>query len=162
MKGIRGDGKTRTKYPDYTETASGVQYKDVKVGAGEMPKDGERVVIDWEGYTIGYYGRIFQKKNSVQGGAFAEDPGFYRFVLGTNSLVPGLEEGIKGMKPGGVRQIVVPPGPLSYPEDDSPHKRYASFSIFSSALHSSTFVPPPPPPSSPSPSPSPPRWIILF
>jgi len=123
MKGIRGDSKTRTKYPDYTETASGVQYKDVKAGAGEMPKDGERVVIDWEGYTIGYYGRIFQKKNSVQGGAFAEDPGFYRFVLGTNSLVPGLEEGIKGMKPGGVRQIVVPPGPLSYPEDDSPHKR---------------------------------------
>lgn len=47
MKGIRGDGKTRTRYPDYAETASGVQYKDVKVGSGETPKDGERVVIDW-------------------------------------------------------------------------------------------------------------------
>lgn len=76
-----------------------------------------------EGYTIGYYGRIFQKKNSVQGGAFAEDPGFYRYVLGTKSLVPGLEEGIKGMQPGGLRQIVIPPGPQSYPDDDSPHKR---------------------------------------
>lgn len=47
MKGIRGEGKTKTKYPDYTETASGIQYKDVKVGSGDTPKDGERVVIDW-------------------------------------------------------------------------------------------------------------------
>uniref|UniRef100_A0A7S0VSM8 peptidylprolyl isomerase n=1 Tax=Hemiselmis tepida TaxID=464990 RepID=A0A7S0VSM8_9CRYP len=116
-------GKTVSRYPDYVSTESGLQYKDAKQGKGESPGDGDRVVIDWEGYTIGYYGRIFQKKNSVVGGAFADDPGYYRFVLGTGSLLPGLEEGIKGMKPGGVRQIVVPPGPLNYPIDDSGHKR---------------------------------------
>ena len=26
---------------------------------------GDRVVIDWEGYTIGYYGRPFQTRNKV-------------------------------------------------------------------------------------------------
>mmetsp|Transcript_38175 Transcript_38175/g.95535 ORF Transcript_38175/g.95535 Transcript_38175/m.95535 type:complete len:287 (-) Transcript_38175:181-1041(-) len=117
------EGKTVKKYPDFVSTDSGLQYKDAKQGSGNTPNDGDRVVIDWEGYTIGYYGRIFQKKNSVVGGAFADDPGYYRYVLGTGSILPGLEEGIKGMKPGGVRQIVVPPGPLNYPADDSGHKR---------------------------------------
>ena len=31
----------------------GVQYKDVKVGSGETPDKGDRVVYDWEGFTIG-------------------------------------------------------------------------------------------------------------
>jgi hypothetical protein len=31
----------------------GVQYKDVKVGSGETPEKGDRVVYDWEGFTIG-------------------------------------------------------------------------------------------------------------
>uniref|UniRef100_A0A6U4NEY8 peptidylprolyl isomerase n=1 Tax=Hemiselmis andersenii TaxID=464988 RepID=A0A6U4NEY8_HEMAN len=116
-------GKTVARYPDFTSTPSGLQFKDAKQGTGSSPSDGDRVVIDWEGYTIGYYGRIFQKKNSVVGGAFADDPGYYRFVLGSGSLLPGLDEGIRGMKPGGVRQIVVPPGELNYPADDSGHKR---------------------------------------
>ena len=28
---------------------------------------GDRVVVDWEGYTIGYYGRPFQTRNKVRG-----------------------------------------------------------------------------------------------
>jgi FKBP-type peptidyl-prolyl cis-trans isomerase len=55
MPGLQGKdyGKTTTKYPDFTATESGVQYKDVKVGSGETPQKGDRVVYDWEGYTIG-------------------------------------------------------------------------------------------------------------
>ena len=48
--------------------------------------------------------------------------GFERFVVGSGSIVPGLEEGIMGMTVGGVRQIVVPPE-LSYPADDPSHER---------------------------------------
>jgi len=62
-----------------------------------------------EGYTIGYYGRIFKAKNGVKGGAFDADTEFERFVIGSGTVVPGLEEGILGMTVGGVRQIVVPP-----------------------------------------------------
>ena len=36
--------------------------------------------------------------------------------------MPGLEEGIRGMSVGGVRQIVVPPD-LGYPLDDPPHDK---------------------------------------
>jgi len=49
MPGLKGKnyGKTTTKYPDYTSTERGVQYKDVKVGTGPTPKKGDRVVYDW-------------------------------------------------------------------------------------------------------------------
>lgn len=75
-----------------------------------------------EGYTIGYYGRIFKAKNGVKGGAFADDTEFERFVVGAGVLVPGLEEGILGMSVGGVRQIVVP-ADIGYPLDDPSHEK---------------------------------------
>lgn len=75
-----------------------------------------------EGYTIGYYGRIFKAKNGVKGGAFADDTEFERFVVGGGTVVPGLEEGILGMSVGGVRQIVVP-ADIGYPLDDASHEK---------------------------------------
>ena len=35
-------------------------------GTGKSPVKGDRVVVDWEGYTIGYYGRPFQTRNKVE------------------------------------------------------------------------------------------------
>jgi FKBP-type peptidyl-prolyl cis-trans isomerase len=37
----------------FMRVCAGVQYKDVKVGSGETPEKGDRVVYDWEGFTIG-------------------------------------------------------------------------------------------------------------
>lgn len=56
-----------------------------------------------------------------QGGAFDKDLDYSRTVLGSGQLVKGLECALKGMKPGGVRQVLVPYGPLSYPRDDLAH-----------------------------------------
>ena len=47
-------GKTKMRFSDYTLTESGLQYKDLREGEGPSPKKGDRVVIDWDGYTIGY------------------------------------------------------------------------------------------------------------
>ena len=30
-----------------------VQYKDLREGAGPPPQEGAKVVVDWDGYTIG-------------------------------------------------------------------------------------------------------------
>jgi FKBP-type peptidyl-prolyl cis-trans isomerase len=46
-------GKPRTIYPDFVQKSSGLQYKAVQEGSGLTPVRGDRVVIDWEGYTIG-------------------------------------------------------------------------------------------------------------
>ncbi|KAI8526743.1 hypothetical protein RHMOL_Rhmol12G0019700 [Rhododendron molle] len=117
---IRGKdyGKTKMRYQDYTETESGLQYKDLRVGSGPTPKVGETVVVDWDGYTIGYYGRIFEARNKTKGGSFeGEDKEFYKFRVGSQQVIPAFEEAIAGMALGGIRRIVVPPE-LGYPDND--------------------------------------------
>jgi hypothetical protein len=56
------------EYPDFAQSDEGWSYKDVKVGSGESPKTGDRVVYEWSGYTIGYFGRPFEAKGYVSGG----------------------------------------------------------------------------------------------
>ena len=46
-------------------TDSGLQYKDLRDGSGGVAKDGARVTVDWDGYTLGYYGRPFEARNKV-------------------------------------------------------------------------------------------------
>ncbi|EWM25288.1 Peptidyl-prolyl cis-trans isomerase, FKBP-type [Nannochloropsis gaditana] len=125
MPGIegRGYGKPRTKYPDFSQTPSGLQYKDVREGKGNSPTVGDRVVMDWEGYTIGYYGRPFEAKGKTKGGAFdSADKEYLRFVLGKTPMIPALEEALQTMKPGGIRQVIVP-AELGYPVNDPGHDR---------------------------------------
>ncbi|CAI9093094.1 OLC1v1028509C1 [Oldenlandia corymbosa var. corymbosa] len=120
MPALRGKdyGKTKMRYPDYVETNSGLQYKDLRVGDGPTPKIGETVVVDWDGYTIGYYGRIFEARNKTKGGSFeGSEKEFYKFKIGSDEVIPAFEEAVSGMSPGGVRRIIVPPE-LGYPDND--------------------------------------------
>jgi hypothetical protein len=49
---------------------------------------------------------------------------FSRTVLGSEKIVKGLECAMTSMKPGGIRQILIPYGALGYPEgDDASHER---------------------------------------
>ncbi|XP_022972139.1 peptidyl-prolyl cis-trans isomerase FKBP19, chloroplastic [Cucurbita maxima] len=120
MPALRGKdyGKTKMKYPDYTETESGLQYKDLRMGEGPSPKVGDTVVVDWDGYTIGYYGRIFEARNKTKGGSFeGDDKDYFKFRLGSQQVIPAFEEAVSGMALGGIRRIIVPPE-LGYPEND--------------------------------------------
>lgn len=103
------------QYDDFIKDPDGWSYRDVSVGTGVTPKEGDRVVYEWSGYTIGYFGRPFQAKGGPTGGAFDKEIDFSRTVIGSKTIVTGMESGIKSMKVGGIRQIIVPYGPLSYP-----------------------------------------------
>lgn len=114
-------GKPRTYYPDFTQGDNGLQYKVVKVGDGPSPVPGDKVSIDWEGYTIGYYGRPFQTRNKVKGGAFdSTQTDYFRFVVGDGSAIAAIDKGLQFMKEGGITQIVIP-AELGYPVGDSDH-----------------------------------------
>jgi hypothetical protein len=120
MPALRGKdyGKTKMRYADYVQTDSGLQYKDLRPGAGPAPKIGSTVVVDWDGYTIGYYGRIFEARNKAKGGSFEGDQkGYFRFKLGSQEVIPAFEEAVATMQVGGVRRIIVPPD-LGYPDND--------------------------------------------
>lgn len=112
-------------YEDFTKVeGEGWQYKDVKIGTGDVILEtGDRAVFDWSGYTIGYFGRPFQAKGGPTGGAFDKDLDYARTVMGSGTMVPGLEKSLMTMKPGGVRQVIVPYGPLSYPPNDLEHEK---------------------------------------
>eukprot|EP00976_Prorocentrum_cordatum_P001966 39239-Prorocentrum_minimum.AAC.3 len=54
LPALRGKdyGKPVAIYPDYVLTESALQYKDLRIGAGEQPKAGDRVVCDWDGKSL--------------------------------------------------------------------------------------------------------------
>lgn len=69
------------RYSDYVSTNSGLQYQDLVEGSGPRPSNGQTVVVDWAGVTIGYYGRPFEARNKAKGGAFTgEEKNFFRYV----------------------------------------------------------------------------------
>ncbi|GAB5366025.1 hypothetical protein AAMO2058_001108900 [Amorphochlora amoebiformis] len=117
LKG-KGYGKTRMRFSDYTQTPTGLQYQDLRVGQGKSPLKGDECVIDWSGYTIGYYGRPFEARDKAKGGDFTGDEKeLYRLILGENKVIPAFEEALQGMKEGGIRRIIVPVE-LGYPDND--------------------------------------------
>eukprot|EP00877_Chromochloris_zofingiensis_P001099 jgi/Chrzof1/10990/Cz05g19230.t1 len=120
MEALKGKdyGKSRMKYGDYTQTASGLQFQDLRDGSGESPQPGDTCIVDWDGYTIGYYGRPFEARNKAKGGSFTGDNKEYlRFVLGQHDVIPAFEEAVAGMKVGGIRRIIVPVE-LGYPDNN--------------------------------------------
>ncbi|KAL3931264.1 MAG: hypothetical protein SGPRY_001196 [Prymnesium sp.] len=116
----KGYGKEAMTYSDFNKATNGLLYKDGKLGSGSSPQIGDRVVVDWTGYTIGYFGRPFETKKLKE--LDAKDDEFLRFEVGRGAVIPALEQGIMGMTEGGVRQLVVPPE-LGYPADDPSHDR---------------------------------------
>ena len=75
-----------------------------------------------------------------QGGAFDKELDYARAVLGSGSVVKGLELAMLDMKPGGVRQVLVPYGDLGYPADDGGHERVGPKPTTFSGLRALNFV----------------------
>ena len=103
-----------SQQPGYEVLPSGLQVKDAKIGAGAAAQTGDRIVYEWEGYTIGYFGRPFEMKQGAKGGDFSGERDYARFVVGRGEVIPAVEEGVLGMREGGVRQLVFPPE-IGYP-----------------------------------------------
>jgi FKBP-type peptidyl-prolyl cis-trans isomerase len=114
-----------TPFADFTLTKSGLQYKDLEPGTGErVATKGSKVVVDWAGVTVGYYGRIFEARNKSKGGSFTGDEKDYlRITVGDPKVIPAFNEALEGMKVGGIRRILVPPE-VGYPDPKSGFKGY--------------------------------------
>ncbi|KAG2443665.1 hypothetical protein HXX76_002014 [Chlamydomonas incerta] len=83
----------------YQVAPSGLIYKDFEEGTGSLPLDGQEVVFNYTGYN---------ESGSVIDTSFRQGrPAQTR--LGVNGMIPGFELGVKTMKPGGKRRIIVPP-----------------------------------------------------
>jgi FKBP-type peptidyl-prolyl cis-trans isomerase len=88
---------TPTSNPVVT-TASGLQYIDVKVGEGAEAKAGGTVTVHYTGWLVN--GTKFDSSRD-RGQPFS-------FPLGAGRVIKGWDEGVAGMKPGGVRKLIIP------------------------------------------------------
>lgn len=108
---------------DGVKTDSGLQYWDIRVGTGEVAKEGSRVRVHYTGWLT--TGKKFD--SSVDAGK----P--FDFTIGNGEVIKGWEEGVAGMKVGGKRQLRIPPelayGAEGYPGGTIPPNATLIFDI---------------------------------
>ncbi len=79
-------------------TASGLQYEDITVGTGAEAKAGMSVEVHYVGTLTD--GKKFDSSRD-SGRKFS-------FPLGAGRVIKGWDEGVAGMKIGGVRKLIIP------------------------------------------------------
>jgi FKBP-type peptidyl-prolyl cis-trans isomerase len=90
-------GPTKVTGPG-TKTPSGLTYWDIKQGTGPVAVAGHKVKVDYTGWLTN--GKKFD--SSVGSGKPFE------FTLGAGEVIKGWDEGVAGMKVGGMRQLKIP------------------------------------------------------
>ena len=80
-------------------TASGLKYTDTTVGTGAEAKPGQTVSVHYTGWLTD--GKKFDSSKD-RGQPFT-------FPLGGGRVIKGWDEGVAGMKVGGVRRLTIPP-----------------------------------------------------
>ena len=105
----------------YQVTPEGLIYKDYVVGSGVEPQDGQQVTFDYTAYN--------ESAAVIDSSYRKGQPASTR--LGIAGMIPGFELGIKTMKPGGKRRIIVPPelGPPVGPSTFFSAKQFEVFDV---------------------------------
>ena len=92
-----------------TKTTSGLYIQDLPVGMGDEATSGATVTVHYEGWLPN--GTKFDSSRD------RNDP--FSFLLGAGRVIQGWDEGVAGMRVGGIRKLVIPPG-LAYGVGGSP------------------------------------------
>lgn len=88
--------------------SSGLMYRDLKVGDGDVCPEGAKVVMDYSGWLTD--GTMFDS---------SWKPGREPLDMSLRQLIKGWQQGVPGMKVGGIRKLVIPPS-LAYGQRGSP------------------------------------------
>lgn len=82
-----------------TRTSTGLYYQDLEPGDGPAAVAGQEVAVLYRGWLAD--GTLFDQR---------QDPANpFRFPLGAGWVIAGWDEGVAGMRPGGLRRLVIPP-----------------------------------------------------
>ena len=98
------DGPVLTDDEQFTTTASGLRYRDLREGDGATAKEGDVVEVHYTGWLTD--GKQFDSSRS-------EGRKAIKYPLSKDYFILGWVEGISGMRVGGHRKLVIP-GELGY------------------------------------------------
>jgi len=108
----------QTKLPD-EEVVGELQISDIKPGTGDEATDGKKVTM--------HYTATLHDGTKFDSSLDRATP--FSFTLGSGLVIAGWDIGVKGMKVGGVRKLVIPP-----------HLAYGSRSVASVIPPNATLV----------------------
>lgn len=104
LRSVEFDPSLGVDLSTFTELPSGVFYKDVTVGEGAPVAVGSNVDLGVQGWlSDGLEVQPWYMPRNVR--------------IGSGQIIPGLEEGMVGMRVGGERRMVVPPH-LAHEDDN--------------------------------------------
>ena len=89
---------TEISEDDFTVTDSGLKYYDIVEGDGAEATSGSSVTVDYTGWLT----------DNVKFDSSLDRGVPFPFTLGTGAVIPGWDEGVAGMKVGGIRQLIIP------------------------------------------------------
>ena len=89
-----------TAAEDMLATGMGIQYRDLQPGTGEHAETGDVATIHFTGWLEEHGRQIYNTRS--------QRPEPVAFVIGTDRVMQGWNEGVIGMRPGGRRLVKVP------------------------------------------------------
>jgi peptidylprolyl isomerase len=104
-----GRGKPKVTVPEGAPPKKLV-VKEIDKGTGAEAKKGDEV-------TVQYVGVNYKRGDQFDASWDRHEP--FSFTLGAGMVIPGWDQGIEGMKVGGRRELIIPPG-LAYGQSGSP------------------------------------------
>lgn len=115
---------TEISEEDFTITESGLKYYDIVEGDGAEATSGSTVTVDYTGWLT----------DNVKFDSSLDRGVPFPFTLGTGAVIPGWDEGVAGMKVGGIRQLIIP-AELGYGEFGSGTIPPGATLVFEVELH---------------------------
>jgi len=80
-------------------TDSGLKFEDTTVGSGAVASQGQTVSVHYTGWL----------ENGTKFDSSKDRNEPFEFKLGAGQVIRGWDEGVAGMKIGGVRRLTIPP-----------------------------------------------------
>jgi len=88
------------KDPDLLPVDPSLKIEDVKVGTGQTAKPGRLAYVKYKGTLLN--GTVFDSNTAPD-----KDP--FAFQVGGSQVIRGWDQGVQGMKVGGIRKLEIPP-----------------------------------------------------
>jgi FKBP-type peptidyl-prolyl cis-trans isomerase FkpA len=99
--------------PSPVDTVNSLESEDLKAGTGAPIAAGQQAVVQYTGWL---YDASTADKKGKEFDSSANSGQPFRFVIGGGQVIKGWDQGVAGMKVGGIRRLIIPAA-LAYGEE---------------------------------------------